>query len=175
MDEDPTAKAMTVVAEELIRAYCQTDWPAVEKALDAEIIRSVQALHPAMGNIHLAFAFARILARECPETARDGHGVPQLLSLIGDGAERPGDVDARLSLSMDLGQPVTTADAKASIARYAEGIPLAQKFMRTWVRTPQFVPGFVETHAAASPVMTDAVWGVLWQACVAARRLPGTS
>ncbi|MGW2151551.1 hypothetical protein ACWCOT_45130 [Nonomuraea bangladeshensis] len=31
MDEDPTAEAMTVVAEEFIRAYRQTDYSAVER------------------------------------------------------------------------------------------------------------------------------------------------
>ncbi|WP_107661046.1 hypothetical protein [Nocardia suismassiliense] len=81
----------------------------------------------------------------------------------------PGQTDAHIAASAEFGLPGSTAEAKASNARFAEAIPTAQEFMDVWTLTPGAVVDFVQAHSARSPVMVDGVWGVLWQACATVR------
>ncbi|WP_280246704.1 MULTISPECIES: hypothetical protein [Nocardia] len=166
-------QAVGEVAEKLLDAYLQGDpkvaAKAVAKALRAPVLQELNQQHPGLANINLAFAFAQRLSRECPTDARDERGVPQLSRLVGEGLEMPGQAAAHIAASAEFGLPASTADAKASNARFAEAIPLTQKLMRVWTLTPHAVSDFVHAQSARSPVMVDAVWGVLWQACATVR------
>jgi hypothetical protein len=165
----PTQEAVAEVTERLLSAYQSQDAAAIASAMAAPVLRVLDQQQPGLSNIHLAFAFARLLSQECPAAARDEKRVPRLHLLVGDGAESPGDVEARVAVGEEIGSPISKAEAKASSARFAEGIPLAQKFMRVWTLSPQAVPDFVQVQAARSAVMVDAVWGVLFQACATIR------
>ncbi|MFI9507268.1 hypothetical protein [Nocardia sp. NPDC052566] len=162
-------QAVGAVAEDLLNAYRLQDPEAVKKALTASVLQGLDRQHPGFGNIHLAFAFARLLSRECPADARDDQGVPRMSLLVGDGFELPGGTAAHMAISKEFGFPASTAESKASNARFAEAIPLAQQFMRVWTLTPRAVADFTHAQSTRSPVMVDAVWGVLWRACTAVR------
>ncbi|WP_157876767.1 hypothetical protein [Streptomyces graminilatus] len=165
----PTQAAMAAVVEQLLSAYDAQDAAALRSVLKTPELQELDEQHRGLSNIHLAFAFARLLARECPEAARDEKRVPRLDLLVGDGAESPGFVEARTGLGEEVGSPVSRAEAKASNARFAEGIPLAQMFMQVWMLVPQAVPEFVHAQSARSAVMVDAVWAVLFKACATMR------
>lgn len=165
----PIDQAVGEVAEALLGACQRRNAQEVMSALDGPVLTAADAQFPGLGNLHLAFAFARILSRECPTDARDGDGVPRISALVGDGAETATFADAHIAVGMELGQPSSRADAKGSNARFAAGIPLTQRFMRIWTLSPQAVPAFVETQSARSPIMVDDVWGVLFQACASVR------
>jgi hypothetical protein len=162
-------QAVGAVVDTLLRAYREQDPVAVSTALSAPVLRELDRQHLGMGNIHLAFAFARVLAQECPAGARYENGVPRMDYLVGDGIELPGYVEARMTVGEALDQPASRADAKASNARFADAITLTQKFMQVWMLTPRAVPTFVHAQSARSPAMTDDVWGVLFQACATVR------
>ena len=165
----PIDQAVGKVAEALLGACQRRDAQEVMSALDGPVLRAADAQFRGLGNVHLAFAFARILSRECPTDARDGDGVPRISALVGDGAETATFIDARIAVGKELGQPIFRADAKGANARFAAGIPLTQEFMRIWTLSPRAVPAFVQTQSARSPVMVEDVWGVLFQACVSIR------
>jgi hypothetical protein len=160
---------MAAVAEQLLSAYDTQDAAALTSVMKTPVLRELDEQHLGLSNIHLAFAFARLLARECPEAARDEKRVPRLDVLVGDGAESPSFMQARIAVGEEVGSPVSRAEAKASNARFAEGIPLAQMFMEVWMLVPLAVPEFVQAQAARSAVMVDAVWAVLFKACAAMR------
>jgi hypothetical protein len=171
----PPPEAVVEVVERLLSAHQSQDAAAIASALASPVLRVLDQQQPGLSNIHLAFAFARLLSQECPVAARDEKRVPQLHLLVGDGAELPGELEARVTVGQEIGSPVTKAEAKASSARFAEGIPLAQKFMHVWTLSPQAVPDFVHAQAGRSAVMVDAVWGVLFQACATIRAATGRS
>ncbi|MFD4406753.1 hypothetical protein ACFWPH_28720 [Nocardia sp. NPDC058499] len=167
-------QAVGAVAEELIGLHAHQQDPTTASklaanALAAPVLQTLEHQRPGLANIHLAFAFARLLSEECPPAGRDNRGVPQMALLVGDGAEMPGHAEAHKAASAGFGNPSSTAEAKASNARFAEAIPLAQRFIQVWTLTPRAVPDFVQAQSARSPVMVDGVWGVLWQACVTMR------
>ena len=165
----PTHEAMAAVAEQLLDAYRALDAAAIRGAMEAPGLRELDEQHRGLSNIHLAFAFAQILAHECPEADRDEKRVPRLDLLVGDGAAPPGFLEARMAVGEEIGSPVSRAEAKASNARFAEGIHLAQMFMEVWTLVPQAVPEFVQAQAVRSAVMVDVVWAVLFRACATVR------
>ncbi|MGW5384012.1 hypothetical protein [Nocardia sp. NPDC003963] len=167
-------QAVGAVAEELLDVHMHRQDPTTASkraanALAAPVLQTLNQQHSGLANIHLAFAFARLLSQECPPAVRDNRGVPQMTLLVGEGAEMPGHAEAHKAASAGFGNPSSTAEAKASNARFAEAIPLAQRFIQVWTLTPRAVPNFVQAQSARSPVMVDGVWGVLWQACVTVR------
>ncbi|WP_157119985.1 hypothetical protein [Nocardia fusca] len=170
----PIDQAVGAVAEELLGVHANRQDPTTASKLAANalagpVLQTLDRQHPGLANIHLAFAFARLLSKECPPDARDDRGVPQMSLLVGPGSETPGHAELHRAASAGFGNPSSTADAKASNARFAEAIPLAQRFIQVWTLTPRAVAAFVHAQSARSPVMVDGVWGVLWQACVSVR------
>lgn len=165
----PIDQAVGSVAETLLAAQQQDDVAAITSALSSPALRELDERHPGLGNIHLAFAFARLLSHECPPGTLDDDGVPQLSRLLGAGTTARGYVTERKAVGEAFSRPVSTAEAKASGARYADAIPLAQAFMRVWILAPDAVPEFVHIHSGRSPAMVDDVWGILWHACATIR------
>lgn len=165
----PDPRAVGDVVEQLLTAYQRRDTSAMAKALQAPVLQHADAQHRGLGNLHLAFAFARLLQTECPPTQRDASGVPRLDLLVGDGIDPPGYLDARIAVGEELDQPVSRPEIKASTASSAQAIPLVQRFIRTWVLSPQAVPTFVQAQSARSAAMIDEVWGMLFEACARVR------
>lgn len=161
----PVDQAVGEVVEALLRAYRNYDVQGVRAALSASVLARANAKARGLGNLHLTYAFARLLLQECPAAALDQHGVPRIDLLVGDGIELPGDLDARLALEEELGGSMSRADAKASLVRLPDAIPLTQMFIQRWVLCPQAIPAFVNAQLAHSPAIVDDVWGVLFQAC----------
>lgn len=167
--QTPVDQAVEAVAETLITAHRQGDVAAITNALSSPVLHELDERYPGLGNIHLVFAFARLLSHECPPETRDHNGVPQLSRLIGDEITERDYVAERKAAGEAFGRPISTADAKASGARYADAVPLAQELIRIWILAPDAIPEFVHTHSGRSPTMVNDVWGVLWHACATIR------
>lgn len=157
------------IAESLLAAASRRDSDAAMKAIRSPLLAELNRQHQGLGNLNLAFAFAQILVRECPAEARDQWGVPRLDLLVGDTGEQLWNLPVRQAVGEAVGKPVSTADVKAEMARFAEAIPLAQQFIQIWVREPQRVVEFVSRESGTSAAMVDEVWGVLAHACSALR------
>jgi S-adenosyl methyltransferase len=115
-------QAVGAVVDTLLRAYREQDPVAVSAALSAPVLRELDRQHLGMGNIHLAFAFARVLAQECPAGARYENGVPRMDYLVGDGIELPGYVEARMAVGERSTSPHRGRTPRHPMARPGQGV-----------------------------------------------------
>ncbi|WP_316521203.1 hypothetical protein [Kitasatospora brasiliensis] len=136
-------------------------------ALQSPVLRQLDQQHRGLGNIHLPYAFAGLLLRECPPGSRDLQGVPDLRRLVHAATDET--LHARVEIAEDLGTPFGIADAKAEDARFVGAIPLAQEFVRLCHLQPKATAEFVRRETLRSASMVDEVWGLLYEACSAVR------
>ncbi|RGD59459.1 hypothetical protein DR950_18145 [Kitasatospora xanthocidica] len=159
------------VVEMLLAAQTTGDLKSVAAALQSQVLRELDRQQKGLGNIHLAYAFAALLLRECPPHDRDRHGVPDLRRLVREGTDET--LHARLEIAEEVGTPFGVADAKAEDARLLAAVPLAQEFVRLCRLQPAATAEFVRQEARRCAAMTDEMWAVLYEACSAVRGCRG--
>ncbi|MEU3566821.1 hypothetical protein AB0E96_00095 [Kitasatospora sp. NPDC036755] len=155
------------VVEMLLAAQATGDFAMVTAALQSHVLRELDHRQKGLGNLHLAYAFAALLLRECPPHDRDRHGVPDLRRLVRAGTDEM--LHARLEIAEETGTPFGVADAKAEDARLLAAVPLTQEFLRLCRLQPSATAEFVRQEARRCAAMTDEMWAVLYEACSAVR------